>query len=49
LSAAEEHALKPKDVFKECEKCPEMIVVPSGTTGSRISVDGFRVARTLTP
>jgi len=32
LSAAEEHSLKPKDVFKECAKgCPEMVVVPSGS------------------
>jgi formylglycine-generating enzyme required for sulfatase activity len=31
LPAAEECALKPKDVFKECDKCPEMIVVPSGS------------------
>jgi len=37
LSAAEERALKPKDVFKECDKgCPEMMVVPAGafTMGS---------------
>jgi formylglycine-generating enzyme required for sulfatase activity len=31
LSAAEECSLKPKDVFQECDKCPEMIVVPSGS------------------
>jgi formylglycine-generating enzyme required for sulfatase activity len=31
LSANEECALKPKDVFKECEKCPEMLVVPAGS------------------
>ena len=30
LSRAEECALKPKDIFKECEKCPEMVVVPGG-------------------
>jgi formylglycine-generating enzyme required for sulfatase activity len=30
LSATEECSLKPRDVFKECEKCPEMIVVPAG-------------------
>jgi formylglycine-generating enzyme required for sulfatase activity len=30
LSAAEECALKPTDVFKECDKCPEMVVVPAG-------------------
>jgi formylglycine-generating enzyme required for sulfatase activity len=23
--------LKPKDVFKECDKCPEMVVVPAGS------------------
>src|SRR5262249_33536185 len=27
----EECMLKPKDVFRECEKCPEMVVVPAGT------------------
>ena len=26
LLTAEECALKPKDVFRECEKCPEMVV-----------------------
>jgi formylglycine-generating enzyme required for sulfatase activity len=31
LSASEECALKPKDVFKECDKCPEMVVVPAGS------------------
>jgi formylglycine-generating enzyme required for sulfatase activity len=31
LSAAEECALKPRDVFKECDKCPEMVVVPAGS------------------
>jgi class 3 adenylate cyclase len=31
LSAAEECALKPKDSFKECDKCPEMVVVPAGS------------------
>src|SRR5262245_44726980 len=30
LSRAEEQALKPKDLFKECDNCPEMIVVPAG-------------------
>jgi formylglycine-generating enzyme required for sulfatase activity len=36
LSPGAEHALKPKDVFKECGHCPEMIVVPTGhfTMGS---------------
>jgi formylglycine-generating enzyme required for sulfatase activity len=42
LSAAEECVLKPKDVFKECEKCPEMVVVPAGTfmMGSPTSEEG---------
>ncbi|MGP0088946.1 MAG: SUMF1/EgtB/PvdO family nonheme iron enzyme [Xanthobacteraceae bacterium] len=31
LSATEECLLKPKDVFKECDKCPEMVVVPAGS------------------
>src|SRR5664279_49580 len=26
-----EQALKPKDSFKECENCPEMVVVPKGS------------------
>jgi uncharacterized caspase-like protein len=36
LSLAEERSLKPKDVFKECVNCPEMVVVPAGqfTMGS---------------
>jgi formylglycine-generating enzyme required for sulfatase activity/uncharacterized caspase-like protein len=29
LSASEECSLKPKDVFKECDQCPEMVVVPA--------------------
>ena len=31
LSSAESCALKPKDAFRECDKCPEMVVVPAGT------------------
>jgi formylglycine-generating enzyme required for sulfatase activity len=31
LSANEECALKPKDVFKECDGCPDIIVVPAGS------------------
>jgi formylglycine-generating enzyme required for sulfatase activity len=31
LSADRERALRPKDTFKECDKCPEMIVVPAGS------------------
>jgi formylglycine-generating enzyme required for sulfatase activity len=36
LSPERERALKSKDTFKECDKCPEMIVVPAGnfTMGS---------------
>src|SRR5262245_62536055 len=30
LSAAEQRALQPRDLFKECEACPEMVVVPAG-------------------
>jgi hypothetical protein len=42
LSAAEECALKSKDVFKECAQCPEMVVVPAGsfTMGSPDSEAG---------
>ena len=42
LIANEECALKPKDVFKECAKCPEMVVVPAGsfTMGSPASEEG---------
>jgi formylglycine-generating enzyme required for sulfatase activity len=31
LSTSEEGALRPRDRFKECEKCPEMVVVPTGS------------------
>jgi formylglycine-generating enzyme required for sulfatase activity len=31
LSENAERALKPKDSFKECERCPEMVVVPAGS------------------
>jgi hypothetical protein len=31
LSQQQERALKPKDTFKECSNCPEMIVVPTGS------------------
>jgi formylglycine-generating enzyme required for sulfatase activity len=39
LSSAEECALKPKDSFKECDNCPEMVVILSGsfTMGSPLS------------
>src|ERR1700674_4799687 len=42
LSAAEECALRPKDIFKECEKCPEMVMVPAGgfTMGSPANEEG---------
>jgi hypothetical protein len=42
LSADRERALRPKDSFKECDKCPEMIVVPAGsfTMGSRVASRG---------
>jgi formylglycine-generating enzyme required for sulfatase activity len=31
LSPEQEHALKPKDAFKECATCPQMMVVPAGS------------------
>jgi formylglycine-generating enzyme required for sulfatase activity len=36
LTAVQERGLKPKDSFRECENCPEMVVVPAGrfTMGS---------------
>jgi formylglycine-generating enzyme required for sulfatase activity len=42
LSAAEECSFKPKDVFMECDKCPEMVVVPAGnfTMGSAVDEKG---------
>jgi formylglycine-generating enzyme required for sulfatase activity len=42
LSPATERALKPKDMFKECTNCPEIIVVPAGrfTMGSPANEQG---------
>jgi formylglycine-generating enzyme required for sulfatase activity len=31
LTAAEERVLQPKDIFRECDACPEMVVVPPGS------------------
>jgi formylglycine-generating enzyme required for sulfatase activity len=31
LTVAEERVLKPKGSFKECDKCPEIVVVPAGS------------------
>ncbi|MBV8073942.1 MAG: formylglycine-generating enzyme family protein [Candidatus Eremiobacteraeota bacterium] len=31
LSAAQEKVLKPRDIFKECVHCPQMVVVPAGS------------------
>ena len=31
LTPDEERLLKPKDTFKECAECPEMVVVPAGS------------------
>jgi hypothetical protein len=31
LSAAQERALKSTDTFKECDNCPELVVVPAGS------------------
>ena len=42
LSSAQEASLKPKDSFRECDKCPEMVVVPAGSfmMGSPRAEDG---------
>jgi formylglycine-generating enzyme required for sulfatase activity len=39
LSMAEECALRPKDVFRECDRCPDMVVVAAGmfTMGSPVN------------
>ncbi len=39
LSVERERALEPKDTFKECDFCPEMVAVPAGlfTMGSPVS------------
>jgi formylglycine-generating enzyme required for sulfatase activity len=31
LSTDAERAMAPTDVFKECDDCPEMVVIPAGT------------------
>jgi hypothetical protein len=31
LSLKLEHALKPNDIFKECNNCPELVVMPAGS------------------
>ena len=43
LSLPEECGLKPKDAFKECQNCPEMVVIPAGEFlmgSSRDDIDG---------
>jgi formylglycine-generating enzyme required for sulfatase activity len=42
LTAAEERALEPKRIFKECAVCPEMVVVPAGgfRMGSPVGEEG---------
>jgi formylglycine-generating enzyme required for sulfatase activity len=42
LTAAQERSLKPKDTFRECADCPEMVVVPAGsfTMGSPANEGG---------
>ena len=46
LSAAQERALKSKNSFKECDTCPEMVVVPAGSfvIGSPESESGRRMS-----
>jgi formylglycine-generating enzyme required for sulfatase activity len=43
LTKQEERALKPKDSFKECDQCPEMVAIPAGTflMGSPGEKDGW--------
>jgi formylglycine-generating enzyme required for sulfatase activity len=42
LTREQERGLKPKESFRECEKCPEMVVVPAGqfTMGSPAEEQG---------
>jgi formylglycine-generating enzyme required for sulfatase activity len=42
LTVVQERGLKPEDSFRECENCPEMVVVPAGsfTMGSPKSETG---------
>ena len=49
LTAAEERALKPKNSFKECDACPEMVVIPAGeqTVGSNDSDQNERPPYTV--
>src|SRR5262245_46038814 len=46
LTAEQERVLKPSDSFRECDKCPEMVVVPAGAfmMGSPDSEAGRRDA-----
>ena len=47
LSGPEECGLKPKDTFKECENCPEIMVVPAGEFlmgSSRTDIDSAAAA-----
>jgi formylglycine-generating enzyme required for sulfatase activity len=48
LAPAEERALKPGDRFKECDACPEMVVLPAGsfTMGSPESEPGRSLGET---
>ena len=43
LSSKEEAALKPKDIFKECDECPEMVVVPSVASAHQFAVGRYAV------
>jgi hypothetical protein len=45
LSAAEQRALQPQDLFKECEVCPEMVVVPAG----EFTMGGLRLRKAAMP
>jgi formylglycine-generating enzyme required for sulfatase activity len=43
LTAQQERRLKPKDTFRECEGCPEMVVLPAGsfTMGALEAMDRY--------
>jgi formylglycine-generating enzyme required for sulfatase activity len=49
LSGSDEASLKQKADFRECEKCPEMIVVPAGSFGMGSDDDGPKRASTEAP
>jgi formylglycine-generating enzyme required for sulfatase activity len=52
LTQVEECALAPKDVFRECQNCPDMVVVPAGEVlmgSSRSEIDNGLAAANEAP